>query len=112
MKKILTLLLTVALALSLSVPALAADRWEAENAAWTLYNYGLLQGTGTDEDGYPIFSLDTAPTRAQSVTMLVRLLGKEAEAMETEWSEPFTDVPEWAQPYLEYAYQQRLAHHP
>ena len=109
MKKILTLLLTLTLALSLSVPALAADRWEAENAAWTLYNYGLFQGMGTDEDGYPIFSLDTAPTRAQSVTMLVRLLGKEAEAMETEWTEPFTDVPEWAQPYVEYAYEQGLA---
>ena len=108
MKRILSLLLTLTLALSLSVPALAADRWEAENAAWTLYNYGLFQGTGTDEDGYPIFSLDTAPTRAQSVTMLVRLLGKEADAMESQWTEPFTDVPQWAQPYVGYAYAEGL----
>lgn len=108
MKKNLSLLLTLTLVLSLSVPALAADRWEAENAAWTLYNYGLFQGTGTDEDGYPIFSLDTAPTRAQSVTMLIRLLGKEAEAMESEWTEPFTDVPLWAQPYVGYAYEKGL----
>ena len=109
MKRIVPLLLTLALAFSLSVPALAADRWEAENAAWSLYNYGLFKGTGTDADGYPIFSLNTSPTRAQSVTMLVRLLGREAEAMDTEWTQPFTDVPQWAQPYVEYAYEQGLA---
>lgn len=109
MKRILPLLLTVILTLSLSVPALAADRWEEENAAWSLYNYGLFQGTGTDEDGYPIFSLDTAPTRAQSVTMLVRLMGQEDVALSTQWQEPFTDVPQWAQPYVQYAYDMGLA---
>ena len=109
MKKILTLLLTLTLALSLSVPALAADRWEAENAAWSLYGYGLFQGTATDKDGYPVFELNAAPTRGQSVTMLVRLLGKESEALRTKWTEPFTDVPQWAQPYVQYAYNQGYA---
>lgn len=63
-----------------------------------LNELGMLQG-GTS--GY---ELDREPTRAEAATMLVRLLGKEEEALATTYAAPFTDVPEWAQPYVGWLY--------
>ena len=59
MKKALSLFLALILCLSLSLPALAAAPTDAdqENAAWTLYHMGLFQGTDTDKEGFPVFSL-------------------------------------------------------
>lgn len=110
MKKALSLFLALTLCLSLSLPALAAapTDTEKEDAAWTLYHMGLFQGTDTDKEGFPVFSLDQAPTRAQGVTMLVRLLGQEKAAQAGEWTTPFTDVPDWAAPYVGYAYDKGL----
>ena len=87
--------------------AYAADA-EAYNAADVLYDLGLFSGTGTKADGSPNFDLDRAPTRNEAVTMLVRLLGKEAEAKNGTWTIPFTDVDEWAKPYVGYAYANGL----
>lgn len=87
--------------------AYAADA-EAYNAADVLYDLGLFSGTGTKADGTPNFDLDRAPTRHEAVTMLVRLLGKEAEAKNGTWTIPFTDVDEWAKPYVGYAYTNGL----
>lgn len=103
-KKLLSLFLALTLALSLSVPALAVTAQEAQSDAELLYNLGLFKGTGTNADGSPQFSLDRAPTRAEAVTILVRLLGKEQEAQAGSWNIPFTDVPDWAVPYVGYAY--------
>lgn len=77
-------------------------------AAKQLYAKGLFQGTGTDEDGTPVFELDRTPTRNEAVTMLVRLLGKEDEAKSGTWDIPFTDVANWARPYVGYAYANGL----
>jgi len=41
--------------------------------------------------------------------MLVRLLGKEGEAKAGTWDIPFTDVADWAKPYVGYAYANGLA---
>ena len=108
MKKIISLLMAQLLSLTLSVSALAADPVEEENAAWTLYHLGLFRGTDTDSEGFPVFSLDDALTRAQGVTMLVRLLGQEEAALEGNWETPFLDVPDWAAPYVGYAYENEL----
>ena len=40
--------------------------------------------------------------------MLVRLLGREQEAKAGVWNLPFTDVPDWARPYVGYAYTSGL----
>lgn len=40
--------------------------------------------------------------------MLVRLLGKEAEAKAGEYEHPFTDVPEWADQYVGFLYENGL----
>ena len=63
---------------------------------------GLFQGT---EDG---FELDRAPTRGEAATMLVRLLGKEAEAKELTYEAPFTDLDDWQKPYVQYLYDNKL----
>ena len=103
-KKIVSLFLALSLAFSLSVPALAATPEEAQDDAELLYNLGLFLGSSTNPDGTPNFALDRAPTRAEAVTILVRLLGAEDEALAGTWNTPFTDVPTWAQPYVGYAY--------
>lgn len=48
---------------------------DAQQAANELCALGLFRGTGTGKDGQPKFELDRVPTRAESVTILVRLLG-------------------------------------
>ena len=104
-KRLLALVMTCAM---LSVCALAAD---FTSCADELHDLGLFQGTGTDANGNPVYDLDTAPTRAQAVTMLVRLLGKETEAQEGTWEVPFTDLDganAWALPYVGYAYANGL----
>ncbi len=107
MKRLLALLLTLLMVLSLVPAALAAGE-DATQAAQALYDLGLFQGTGTNADGTPNFDLDRTPTRAEAVTMLVRLLGKDAAAKAGTWTTPFTDVDEWAKPYVGYAYANGL----
>lgn len=67
-------------------------------AAEALWEEGLFLGTGTS------FELDKPLTRAAGTTMVVRILGAEAEALAGSWSTLFTDVPDWAAPYVGYAY--------
>ena len=99
MRKLLILLVVLSLLLSLAPAALAADS-AAERAAEALYEMGLFRGTGTDANGNPVFELDRAPTRHEGIAMLVRLLGKEKEALAGAWNTPFTDVANWAKPYV------------
>jgi hypothetical protein len=90
------------------VPTVSAAGDKTEDAAQTLYELGLFKGTGTNEDGTPIFSLDKTPSRNEAIVMLVRLLGKEEEALNGTWNTPFTDLVNWAKPYVGYAYANGL----
>ena len=108
MKQWISLLLALVLSFALALPAGAAPPEQEEAAAWQLYYMGLFQGTDTDAEGFPVFSLDRSPTRAQGVTMLVRLLGQEEDALAGTWTTPFQDVPDWAAPYVGYAYEKGL----
>ena len=83
-----------------------ADR--GATAAAELYELGLFRGTSVDADGNPVFELERQATRNEAVTTLVRLLGKEAEATTSSWTTPFTDVADWAAPYVGYAYANGL----
>lgn len=107
MKRIISLVLSFVLVVSL-VPSAFAASDEATSAAQSLYEQGLFSGTGTDANGNPIFDLDRAPTRHEAVTMLVVLLGKGEEAKSGSWNIPFSDVVEWAKPYVGYAYTNGL----
>lgn len=99
MKRIFSLFLVLVLLLSAAPGAVAADMDDSTARADALAGLGLLRGT---DKGY---ELESRLGRAQGLTMLVRLLGKEAEAGATEYEHPFTDVPEWAQSYVGYAWE-------
>ncbi|PKM48981.1 MAG: hypothetical protein CVV02_18025 [Firmicutes bacterium HGW-Firmicutes-7] len=74
------------------------------NNANTLQTLGLFKGT---QNG---FELTKTSTRAEAAVMLVRLLGKETQATQeyVETVHPFTDVPTWANPYINYLYSTGL----
>ena len=59
---------------------------------------GAFSGT---ENGY---ELEGKATRVQAAVMLVRLLGKEDEVLKNTYTTPFTDVADWAKPYVGYLY--------
>lgn len=73
------------------------------NCADSLHEMGLFQGT---QNGY---DLDRTPTRAEAAVMLVRLLGKEAEAKTLTYTAPFTDLKGWEKPYVQYLHSNGLA---
>ncbi len=98
MKKIIALTLSFAMAMSTYV--LAYDMDKATIMAEELQSMGLFKGTDAG------FELEKTATRAEAVTMLVRLLGKESEAIST--TTKFTDVPTWAVGYVDYAEKNSL----
>lgn len=112
MKKLVSLVLTLVLLFSVTLPASAAeaDDYEAvaQTAAEQLYELGLFRGTGTQADGSPIFALEENATRGQAITMLVRLLGMESEALATNYTHPFRDTS-WAEHYIGYAYENGIS---
>ena len=97
-------LLLLAMLLS-CVPAIAAGGsrgFTAQQKAEALKSLGIFQGTNKG------FELESTLTREQAVTLIVRLLGAEAEAKEKSPEHPFTDVWAWASPYVGYGYQNGL----
>lgn len=64
---------------------------------------GLFRGVSATD-----FDLDRAPSRIEAMVILIRLLGKESAALNGSWEHPFTDVPEWADRYIGYAYKNGL----
>ena len=107
MKRILCLLFALLMIFGFSVCSYAAEI-KATEAANELNKLGLFNGVGTDQNGTPVYDLDRAPTRHEAIKMLVCLLGKEKEALDGEWVTPFTDVTDWAKPYVGYAYNAGL----
>ena len=88
----------IAIAIIASMPMISASAIYEESAQ-RLFELGLFRGTGEG------FDLGRAPTRAEAVTMLVRLLGLEKDADGGNYSHPFTDVPDWASPNVALAYE-------
>ncbi len=75
---------------------------KAEAQAAALSGLGLFKGT---DEG---FELLKKPTRAEALVMLLRLLGKEEEALSFKGENPFSDVPSWARGYVSYAYAEGI----
>lgn len=108
MKRITALFLVLILCLSAAGPAAFAvsavrTTYFEDDLAANLKNLGLFQGV-SDTD----FALDKAPTKAEALVMLIRLLGKEDQALSGGYTHPFTDVAPWADKYVAYAYQKGL----
>lgn len=86
--------------LALQAPAYAAEDYN--QFADDLNAIGLFKGT---DKGY---ELDVKPTRVTGAVMLVRLLGKEEQALGGSYVHPFKDVPQWANAYIGYMYKEGL----
>ena len=106
MKRILTLLLSAALTLSLAIPALAVQT-EQETAAVWLKENGILSG---DQNGN--LNLSSGLTRAELAVILTRLSDETGDmdrnAAYYRTICPFTDVPEWAMPFAGYCAEKKL----
>ena len=76
-----------------------ADAYVLNESAVCLNRLGLFKGV-SDTD----FDLYRPATRVEAVVMIIRLLGEETNALADHYSHPFTDVPEWANDYIGYAY--------
>ncbi|MDD3323360.1 MAG: hypothetical protein PHS59_18140, partial [Paludibacter sp.] len=102
-RKSAALILGFTLMVGTSVPSFAAiDTTKIQVAtemADKLSALDLFHGT---ENGY---ELEKTATRAESIAMLIRLLGEDGKIKKsgTVWNN-FTDVPNWAKYYVEYAY--------
>lgn len=66
--------------------------------ATALKELGIILGR---EDG---FALDDEPTRVETAVVLLRLMGKEQEALEANRVNSFEDVPNWADAQIAYLY--------
>ena len=106
MKRIVSMMLAVIMVLSMVPCAVAAGSRDVsyeETLAADLKELGLFKGVSETS-----FGLGRAPSRIEALVMLVRILGKEQEALSGPWQHPFTDVPQWASPYVGYAYAHGL----
>ncbi len=93
-----TLILIISILLSqLSFAADQVNYGEKEALALNSLNLFL----GTDKG----FELENSLTREQSVTMVVRMMGKEDAALSKNREHPFTDLTPWAVKYIAYAYE-------
>jgi len=103
-KRVAALLLTGATLVSGFGGVLAYDETKAQQQAEALTAMGLFLGT---EQGY---ELNRAPSRMDSLIMLLRMTGQEQDARFYQGSHPFTDAPSWdpASAYLAYAYDKGL----
>ena len=99
----LCLVLTILCTLLSPAASAAMKADAAQPKAEQLQALGLFRGT---ENG--ALELDRTLTRTEALVMLVRLLGKEEEALAFEGECPFTDVDGWAIPYVAWAYDQGL----
>ena len=98
-----SLALVLFLLMLLALPAMAGEAPIYTDEADALNSLGLFQGTG---NGY---ELERAPTRAAALVLLVRLLGKEAEAKAYAGDCPLGDVAgRWMAPYVGWAYAQGI----
>lgn len=65
--------------------------------------FGLFEGTAT---GY---HLELPSTRSQAAVMIVRMLGKEQEAINGDFKHPFIDdVPDWADAHIGYLFHNNI----
>ena len=101
MKKTLIALILALAIFAVSATCFAADHSDV-NTADALNELGLIIGTG---NGY---ELDRGMTRAEGVTLLVRMIGMEDVAESGVYQNDFTDVPIWASGYIGYAFEKGI----
>ncbi len=103
-RRILILFFAVILICSSILTVSARNVSLEESYAVKLKELGLFYGVGEND-----FDLERAPTRIEALVMLIRVLGEESTALSGTWKHPFTDIPNWADKYVGYAYEHKLA---
>ncbi|MBQ5778090.1 MAG: hypothetical protein IIV97_04645 [Oscillospiraceae bacterium] len=81
------------------VYSVSAYKPKYTDEAYAMKKLGLVRGAANGMELY------RGNTRAESITMLIRLLGEEENALMAEHQHPFTDVDAWAERYVGYAYR-------
>ncbi|HZK02246.1 MAG TPA: S-layer homology domain-containing protein, partial [Anaerovoracaceae bacterium] len=76
----------------------------AEEQAKMLKTLGLFIGT---DNG---FELDRHLTRIEAAALIVRFMGAEKNALTQNNKHPFKDVPQWADPYVGWLYQNKITY--
>ncbi len=106
-KRFISFILCIALALGfvpVNVSQAAARSYSLEEKlAKDLKALGIFKGVSETD-----FALNRAPTRTEALVMLIRVLGKENDALSKGGKHPFTDVPAWADKYVGYAFENKL----
>lgn len=102
MKKLTLIILTIIMIFSLGITAFADDTISdkvklATPMADVLKELGVFKGS---DKGY---ELERPITRAETMAIIVRLIGKEFEATKYTKNHNFTDVPEWANKYVAFS---------
>lgn len=72
------------------------------DAANKLKNLGIIKGTGQG------FELDKPLSKSEASIIIVRLMQKEAEALQMSFPVGFSDVQSWARPYVGYLLENGL----
>lgn len=80
------------------IPTIPSYALDTSPYAEALDILGLFQGTN---EGY---QLDRVPSRSEILVMIIRLLGKEREAVKASYPHPFKDTS-WDDPYVGYGYK-------
>lgn len=101
-KKLIALALTLALMVGMATTA-SAYTTRQYRIAEAMNHLGLFLG---GDNGY---ALDDLLGRDDGTTLLVRMLGKDAEAKAGgDFGMPFNDVPAWAKGYIGYAWKNKI----
>ncbi len=109
MKKALAFALALFMALSIGIfPVSAAESTPTQLLADQTFGAELLNSLGLFKGTDQGYELERVPNRTEASVMLVRLLGKEAEALAGTTKHPFVDVPHWADRYIAYMYDKGL----
>lgn len=103
-RKIGAILITITLLLTAVTPAFAFSENESRSIESFFIESKLLKGDGGS------YGFEKTPTRMEGIVILIRLLGKEAEAMQLQQLPcRFQDVPNWAVGYANYAYEENIS---
>jgi len=104
MRKIYAIVLVILIIFTVDI---AANADSVTDKAEVLYNLGLLKGT---DSSFSVEGLELSRSakRIEICVTVVRMLGKEEKALYQENSHPFSDVPDWANPYVGWLYENYL----
>ena len=97
------MILAVILTLNIVTVQISADETSSNESAEILSMVGMFKGSDKG------FELDREPSRLEGLVMMLRVIGKEEEALSYDTEvKTFNDVPGWGMKYVQFAYDHGL----